>query len=95
MDLRNCLVRFKIRDVHVPDPEALAMELYANDLAQGTVVDLSDSGSQKDAFAVIKVEGVKQLVIVATHLVTKVTGPASRGAKCHGLKKESDSQDAP
>lgn len=39
-------------------------ELHANDLLEGRVVDLSDSGELKEAFAVVEVEQVRQFLIV-------------------------------
>ena len=64
MDLRNRWVHFKIRDVFFPDPENLLIELHGNDLLQGKVIDLSDSGTQRGAFAVVEVEGIAQPVII-------------------------------
>jgi hypothetical protein len=64
MELRNQWVRFRIRDVYIPDPENLLLELHGNDLLQGRVIDLSDSGLQAEAFAVVEVEGISQPVIV-------------------------------
>src|SRR5262245_61534005 len=64
-NLRNCLVRFRICDVYHPDPEELAIDLHGNDLVDGTVIDLSDSDAQKEAFAVVKVEGIERPVVVA------------------------------
>ena len=64
MDLIGQLVHFKVRDVFVPDPEKLLLELYGDQLLQGTVDDLSDSGMQTGAFAVVRVEGIEQPVIV-------------------------------
>jgi hypothetical protein len=42
----------------------LLWELHANDLLQGRVIGLSDSGSEQNVFAVIEVEGIKQPLIV-------------------------------
>ena len=42
----------------------LLLEVYGNDLLQGKVVDISESGSPEGAFAVVEVEGIKQQVIV-------------------------------
>ncbi len=64
MELRNQWVHFKIRDVYVPDPQTLLFQLYGDDLLQGRVVDLSDSGMHEDAFAVVEVDGLTQPVIV-------------------------------
>jgi hypothetical protein len=40
------------------------LDLYGDDLLTGKVVALSDSGMQKDAFVVVEVEGIDELIIV-------------------------------
>jgi hypothetical protein len=40
------------------------MELYGKDQFQGKIIDVSDSGSQNEAFAVVEVEGLSQPVVV-------------------------------
>jgi hypothetical protein len=64
MDLRNQWVQFKIRDVYHPDPTTILIDLHGNDLLTGKVIDLSDSGLQKDTFVVVEVEGIEELLIV-------------------------------
>ena len=64
MDLKDQRVQFKIRDVYHPDPIQVLLDLHGDDLLTGKVVDLSDSGMQKDAFVVVEVEGIKELIIV-------------------------------
>ncbi len=63
-DIRNRLVNFKVRDVYIPDAREILVELYGNDILQGRVLDLTDSGTAKQAFAVVEVEGVSHHVIV-------------------------------
>jgi hypothetical protein len=70
MELRNQRVRFKIRDVYHPDPAQLLSELHGDDLLTGQVIDLSDSGMQKDAFVVVDVEGIEESVIVPTERIS-------------------------
>ena len=64
VDLKDRWVHFMIRDVYVPDPLAVLTELYGSDLLQGRVLDVSDSGAKREAFAVVVVDGVKQPLIV-------------------------------
>ena len=64
MDLRNQWVRFRVRDVYLPDPAALLTDLYGNELLNGRVIDMSDSGTEGGVFAVVEVEGIGQPVIV-------------------------------
>jgi hypothetical protein len=64
MDLRNRLVHFRICDVYIPDPEKVLFELCGADVLQGKVLDVSGSGAQRDTFAVIEVEGLKDRVVV-------------------------------
>lgn len=72
MELRNRWVNFRIRDVFIPDPQKLLIDLYGNDLLQGRVMDLSDSGRQEEVFAVVEVEGVNQPVIVPVARILSV-----------------------
>jgi hypothetical protein len=71
-DIRNRLVNFKIRDVYIPDPREILVELYANDILQGRVLDLTDTGSAKQAFVVVEVEGVSRHVIVPIERILSV-----------------------
>lgn len=64
MDLRNHQVRFKVADIHIPHPLVVLYELHGNDLLEGRVVDLSDCGERKEAFAVVEVERAQQFLIV-------------------------------
>ena len=40
------------------------MDLHGGDILQGKVIDLSDNGTEKEAFFVVAVEGIEQPVIV-------------------------------
>ena len=64
MDWINQRVHFKIRDVYHPDPMKIMADLHGNDLLTGKIIDLSDSGMQKNAFAVIEVEEIQELLVV-------------------------------
>jgi hypothetical protein len=64
MDLRNQRVQFKICDVYHPDPAQVLSKLHGEDLLSGKIIDLSDSGMQKEAFAVIEVDGIEEPMIV-------------------------------
>jgi len=48
------------------------MELHGKDLLQGKLIDVSDSGTQGDAFAVVEVEGLSQPVVVAMKNIKEV-----------------------
>jgi hypothetical protein len=64
MDWINRRVHFKIRDVYHPDPVKILTDLHGDDLLTGKVLDLSDSGMQKDVFAVIEAEVIHELLVV-------------------------------
>jgi len=72
--VRNSWVTFKIKDVYVPDPAQILMELHGDDLLQGKIIDSSDSAFQQDAFVVLEVEGLAQPVVVPMNRI--------RGAVC-------------
>ena len=62
--MRNRWVNFQISDIYNPDPYQILNELHGNDLLQGKVIDVSDSGTQLEAFVVVEVEGLRQPVVV-------------------------------
>jgi hypothetical protein len=57
-------VQFRIRDVYVPEPVQVLMELHGKELLRGRIIDLSDSEGEEDAFAVVEVEGLSQPIVV-------------------------------
>jgi hypothetical protein len=71
MDWINQRVHFKIRDIYHPDATKVLIDLHGNDLLLGKVIDLSDGGMQKDAFAVVEVEGIEELVIVSVEHISR------------------------
>jgi hypothetical protein len=64
IQLKNRWVSFRILDVYIPDPLKILTDLHGGDILQGKVIDLSDNGTEKEAFMVVKVEGIDQPVIV-------------------------------
>jgi hypothetical protein len=69
VELRQRWVHFRIRDVYYPDAQQMLAELHGDDLLQGKVVDLSDSGGPDGAFAVVEVDGIAQPVIVSVQRI--------------------------
>ena len=64
-------MRFKVADIHTPHPLVVLYELHGNDLPEGRVVDVSDSGELREVFAVVEVEQLRQFLIVpVARLVT-------------------------
>lgn len=72
MDFKDQWVRFKVSDVYYPNPTQVLLDLHGNDLLTGQVVDVSDSGWQKEAFVIVKVEGIEAPIIVP---VERLLGP--------------------
>ena len=68
-DLRGRWVHFRIVDVHVPDPVEILRALHGDDLLQGRVVALSDTGLPGGQYAVVEVEGLDRPLVVATPLL--------------------------
>ena len=62
--MQNSWVNFRIRDAYVPEPVQILMELHGDDLLQGKIIDMSDSDSQDEQFAVVEVERLSQPVVV-------------------------------
>lgn len=63
--VRDRWVHFKISDVYFPDAAKILGELHGEDLLQGKVLDVSDSGGEEGAFVVVEVEGLTEPVVVA------------------------------
>lgn len=64
MDWRNKRVHFRIRDVYIPEAEKLVMKLHGDDLLQGTVLDVAQGEGSEGSYAVIKVPGIDEQLIV-------------------------------
>lgn len=64
VDLRNQFVRFRISDIYLPDPLVILNQLHGEDVLEGRVVDISDSGTRPEQFAVIEVPELDQMLIV-------------------------------
>jgi hypothetical protein len=65
-------VEFRVDDAYVPEPAQILMELHGKDLLQGKIIDVSDSGTQDEAFAVVDVEGLSQPIVVAMKNVKEI-----------------------
>jgi len=72
------LVRFRIRDVHIPTPQQLLARLHENDLLEGRVAEFTDSGENAAAFAVVEIPQFEQPVIVRTDAL-QLTASAAEG----------------
>jgi hypothetical protein len=64
VDLKNHTVDFRICDIFYPKWEQILFELHGNDVLQGRVVDLSDSGDVDGSFVEVQVEGLPVLLII-------------------------------
>jgi hypothetical protein len=62
-------VRFKVSDVTIPVPQEVVNELYGCDIVQGKVVDITESGAKEQAFIVVKVEAMKDFLILPAEKV--------------------------
>jgi len=72
MDLRDQRIQFKVCDVYHPDPLQVLLDLHGDDLLVGKIVDLSDSGMRRDAFVVVEVEGMAELLIVPVERILHI-----------------------
>ena len=66
IDVRNCLVEFRIADISFPPRDVILCELHGNDSLWGLVVDISDNGEREGKFVVVEanVKGaIRQLIV--------------------------------
>ena len=64
MDLKNHTVNFRICDIFYPDCQQILFRLHGNDVLQGKVIELSESGAVDGSFVEIEVDGLAEQVIV-------------------------------
>lgn len=57
-------VDFDVSDAFNPTPAEVLMQRYANQIMQGRVVDLTTDTTSSEQYAVLRVGGVKDFVIV-------------------------------
>jgi len=72
--LMNRFVRFKVSDVTIPAPQEVVTELYGEDIVLGKVVDITESGTQAQTFIVVKVESMKDFLILPAEKVIGMLG---------------------
>lgn len=59
------LVRFRLRDIHLPDPSSVLEQLHGDDVLQGEVIDSAESATDSGVFLVIRVDGLSQPILLA------------------------------
>jgi len=67
--LRGRVVKFRIRDIYLPQPFVVLDELHGGEEIEGTVVEVSDGGKDGKSFLVIEVKGLHQPCILAIERV--------------------------
>ena len=72
-DLRDRQVRFRINDACVPPRDEILRELHGYDFLSGKVIDLTDSGTMHEAFAVVEVSGLSRSVVVPVGKIVSIT----------------------
>jgi len=64
--LKGRYVRFRVRDIYLPEPAAVLRELHDDEELQGRVLDLSDDARvEGHAFAIVEVSGLRQPCILS------------------------------
>ncbi len=70
--LRGRFVRFRVRDIYLPQPFVILDELHGGDELEGKVVEVSDGGKDGKSFLVIEVTSLRQPCILAVEQIQKV-----------------------
>jgi len=78
---KGARVRFRVSDVFLPHPEELLKTLFedADAEAEGAIVDFSDSGTKRDAFAVVEVDSGQTWVVPVQKLRPAASELPGRG----------------
>lgn len=62
--MQGALVSFPVRDIYLPTVEEVLLRLHGEDVLQGRIIDFSDGGEHGGTFAIIRVEGLREPLIV-------------------------------
>jgi len=62
-------VQFRLADIYLPDPVTVVYELHRDDMLRGKVIEMSDVGELKSAFAVVAVDEFPYRMIVPVNRV--------------------------
>jgi len=73
VDLKNHTVNFRICDIFYPDCQQILFQLHGNDVLNGQVIDLSESGVAEGSFVEIQIEGLVERVIVPLERILGVS----------------------
>jgi len=73
VDLKNHTVNFRICDIFYPDCQQILFQLHGNDVLQGQVVDLSESGVVEGSFVEVHIEGLVEHLIVPLERILGVS----------------------
>jgi len=70
VDLIERRVHFRVRDVQFPEVGDLLWDLYANEVLEGKVIELTSAADDPKPYAVVQLDGDRPSVIVAVdHLL--------------------------
>ncbi len=71
-ELKGRHVRFRLRDLHLPDPATVLDQLHGDEVLEGSVIDTTADVSTGGVYVVIAVDGLPQPVILAAE---RILGP--------------------
>jgi hypothetical protein len=69
---RGRRVEFLIRDIHLPQPAEVLLELHGDDSLAGEVIDLSDGAQGGGAFVVVRCERLRRPCVLAVERIQEV-----------------------
>lgn len=85
MELNGRWVRFAIQDIYFPGPDVVLPQWQGDDLLCGQIVELSDSGADRSAYAVVQVNGLDCRVVVAVERIREyIDRPVPPPGDAHG-----------
>jgi hypothetical protein len=73
LNLIHHRARFRICDVCIPDAGELLATLYGEQIVEGTIIDVSESGERHQGFAVVQLVGVEKPIVVPIELIVSVS----------------------
>ncbi len=65
-------VEFLIRDIHLPEPATILLELHGGDPLCGNVIDVSDGETKGGGFLVVQCDRLRQPCVLAVERVHRI-----------------------
>jgi hypothetical protein len=72
VDLKDQNIRFQICDIYLPEPQQILSALFGHKHLHGGVVDVIGGGETESTYAVVRVERLREPIVIAVDRIEVV-----------------------